>query len=594
MSALTWYVGDTRQVLATLEPGSVDLVLTSPPFLALRSYLPADHPDKASEIGSEPSPGAFIDTMLDVVEACERVMAPHGSLCFELGDYAGSGGAGGDYAEDGLREGQPAFKGSANRSGWHRMGKRAEQSDQPPNVGAGSDPAREDGVRTVGSLFSGIGGLDLGLERAGWSVAWQVEWDPYCNQVLGRHWPDVVRYGDVTTLDFKELSRVDLLAGGYPCQPFAKCGRMRGEDDPRHLWPHVARAISDLGPRLVLLENVAAHLSLGFGRVLGELASLGYDAEWDCIPAATIGAPHLRDRVFIVAWPRAEQVRSGWDASRDGGTHVADPNGSGRLEQRRTFPAQTQLAIAERCRGWSPEPDVGRVVQERKGAVERVPWGRVVRGPTVRAHPKREGDDPMRDLQEECAAALRASTEDETGCGECNGALRNGICVGCGARPFGFEHRNVGEHRMAYTETSAATGNRCLLCDVRGTDAAVIPPCPSKRERRLVGPWEAVSDEGDAMSDHADDQVAQVLRSIPDAAWDVYVWRPTGHHHGNVDPADRKRLVDAILAIAARSQPTSGLMAALDAERRKRRRCDYCGHFLGNPVEAVNGKWETS
>jgi hypothetical protein len=110
-------VGDVREVLATLPDASVDLVLTSPPFLALRSYLPADHPDKAKEMGSEPTPGEFIDALLDVVEECLRVLAPHGSMCFELGDtYAGSGGAGGDYGEGGLRDGQERFDGSARRS----------------------------------------------------------------------------------------------------------------------------------------------------------------------------------------------------------------------------------------------------------------------------------------------------------------------------------------------------------------------------------------------------------------------------------------------------------------------------------------------
>lgn len=121
-----YLVGDVRAVLATLPAASVDLVVTSPPFLAVRSYLPADHPDKALEMGSEPTPAAYLDGLLDVVGACGRVLAPHGSLVFELGDtYSGSGGAGGDYADDGLREGQPAFKGSASkqRSGWHRSGK---------------------------------------------------------------------------------------------------------------------------------------------------------------------------------------------------------------------------------------------------------------------------------------------------------------------------------------------------------------------------------------------------------------------------------------------------------------------------------------
>jgi hypothetical protein len=128
MTTARYIVGDVYAGLAMLEPGSVDLVLTSPPFLALRSYLPADHPDKGKEIGSEPTPGEFIDTLLDVVEACERVLAPHGSMVFELGDtYSGSGGAGGDYSDGGLRDGQPAFDGSA------RKGKLAAYTDARGN-----------------------------------------------------------------------------------------------------------------------------------------------------------------------------------------------------------------------------------------------------------------------------------------------------------------------------------------------------------------------------------------------------------------------------------------------------------------------------
>ena len=104
-------VGDCLEVIAALPVNSVDLIFSSPPFLALRSYLPAYHPDKCKEIGSEPTPAAFIDALLDVTEALDRVLAPHGSLCFELGDtYSGSGGAGGDYDGDGLRDGQPKFR----------------------------------------------------------------------------------------------------------------------------------------------------------------------------------------------------------------------------------------------------------------------------------------------------------------------------------------------------------------------------------------------------------------------------------------------------------------------------------------------------
>ena len=125
-----YIVGDVGDVLATIPDDSIDLVMTSPPFLALRSYLPAHHPHKDREIGSEPDPATFLDTLLALTAEWRRVLAPHGSIAVELGDtYSGSGGAGGDYAENGLRAGQDPYNGS----GWHRLGKRAEQDDQPPN-----------------------------------------------------------------------------------------------------------------------------------------------------------------------------------------------------------------------------------------------------------------------------------------------------------------------------------------------------------------------------------------------------------------------------------------------------------------------------
>lgn len=120
------HIGDVRAVLAEMEPGSVDLVATSWPFLALRSYLPADHPDKRLEIGQEPTPAAYLDTLLDVTEGFARVLAPHGSICTELGDtQAGSGGAGGDYNADGLRDGQEKFSGSARSGGRNRRADEA-------------------------------------------------------------------------------------------------------------------------------------------------------------------------------------------------------------------------------------------------------------------------------------------------------------------------------------------------------------------------------------------------------------------------------------------------------------------------------------
>jgi DNA (cytosine-5)-methyltransferase 1 len=163
---------------------------------------------------------------------------------------------------------------------------------------------------TVGSLFSGIGGFDLGLERAGMTVVWQVENEPYCNKVLAKHWPHVTRYGDIKEIDWSEVERPDLICGGFPCQPVSLAGKRLAQEDERWLWPEVDRCIRALRPRYALLENVPGLLSAGMSDVLGDLAACGYDAEWDCIPAAAVGAPHLRYRVWIVAYP---SQRDGFD-----------------------------------------------------------------------------------------------------------------------------------------------------------------------------------------------------------------------------------------------------------------------------------------
>jgi DNA (cytosine-5)-methyltransferase 1 len=161
---------------------------------------------------------------------------------------------------------------------------------------------------TVGSLFSGIGGFDLGLERAGMKVIWQSEIDPFACKVLKKHWPDVPNLGDINKIDWTNIERPDVICGGYPCQPFSTAGKRGGATDPRHLWPAMFNAICLLRPRYALMENVRGHLSMGFDQVLGDLASIGFDAEWQVIPAAAVGAPHKRDRVFIVAYPNNARV----------------------------------------------------------------------------------------------------------------------------------------------------------------------------------------------------------------------------------------------------------------------------------------------
>ena len=163
---------------------------------------------------------------------------------------------------------------------------------------------------TVGSLFSGIGGLDLGLERAGMEVIWQSEIDPYGCRVLEKHWPEVVNHGNIKDINWRDVVRPDVICGGYPCQPFSMAGKRQGTDDPRHLWPWVRDAIVELRPRYAILENVRGHITLGLSTVLGELAAIGYNAEWQIVSAASVGAPHRRDRVIILAYP-SEQFKHG-------------------------------------------------------------------------------------------------------------------------------------------------------------------------------------------------------------------------------------------------------------------------------------------
>ena len=163
---------------------------------------------------------------------------------------------------------------------------------------------------TVGSLFAGIGGFDLGLENTGgFTTKWQVEIDPYCNQILAKHWPTVPRYGDIRTMEWGMVEPVDVLCGGFPCQDLSFAGKRAGIDGARSgLWSEYVRAIVQLRPRYVLVENVPGLLTNAYmGRVLGDLAACGYDAEWDCIPASAVGAGHLRDRIYILSYPSSER-----------------------------------------------------------------------------------------------------------------------------------------------------------------------------------------------------------------------------------------------------------------------------------------------
>lgn len=165
-------------------------------------------------------------------------------------------------------------------------------------------------------LFSGIGGFSLGLERAGMRTVAFCEANEFCQRVLAKHWPDVPCYPDVRALTADRLATdgiaVDAICGGFPCQDISYAGYGAGLAGERSgLWTEYARLIGELRPRYVIVENVAALLNRGLDIVLRDFATLRYDAEWHAVAAAHVGAPHLRDRVWIIAYPQAERTVQG-------------------------------------------------------------------------------------------------------------------------------------------------------------------------------------------------------------------------------------------------------------------------------------------
>lgn len=205
---------------------------------------------------------------------------------------------------------------------------------------------------TVGSLFSGIGGIDLGLERAGMRVIWQSEVLPFACDVLRHHWRDVPNLGDVTKIDWSNVERPDLICGGFPCQDISSAGLKTGITGQRSgLWTQFARAIRDLRPRYVLVENVGDLAVRGLDAVLGDLCELGFDAEWSTLPACALGAPHPRRRLFILAYAAGGH-------EQDQVSHDALP-----ARQQPDWQGQSRGSRSDsggRLR-WLPEPSVGRV-----------------------------------------------------------------------------------------------------------------------------------------------------------------------------------------------------------------------------------------
>ena len=176
---------------------------------------------------------------------------------------------------------------------------------------------------TVGSLFSGIGGFEFGLERTGgFKTVWQCEIDPFCLKVLAKHWPDVKRFTDIKRMGVdEEIPCVDVICGGFPCQDISCAGKGAGIHAERSgLWWEMHRIIRMVRPRYVLVENVAALLNRGLDEVLGSLAESGYDAEWTILRACDFGLPHRRERIYLIAYSGRLRPNTGWTKQPLSGT----------------------------------------------------------------------------------------------------------------------------------------------------------------------------------------------------------------------------------------------------------------------------------
>ncbi|MNW44602.1 putative BsuMI modification methylase subunit YdiP [compost metagenome] len=194
------------------------------------------------------------------------------------------------------------------------------------------------------SLFSGIGGIDLAAHWAGMETVAFCEREPFPQKVLRKHWPDVPIYDDVCTLTADRLKEdgiigpgrtIDIISGGYPCQPFSHAGKRQGKEDDRHLWPEVYRLLQEIRPRWFVGENVAGHVTLGLDDVLSDLGDIGYTAQPFIIPSAAVGAPHRRDRVFIAGYttspgfPEWRQPRLTEESEKTGAGMESEPERSG-------------------------------------------------------------------------------------------------------------------------------------------------------------------------------------------------------------------------------------------------------------------------
>ena len=207
----------------------------------------------------------------------------------------------------------------------------------------------------MGSLFSGIGAIEIGFEKAGFRTEWFIECDEYAKSVLQKRFPGVTIYSDIKKVNFGEVTKVTILTGGFPCQDISKSGKGDGIEGHRSsLWSYYKEAIRKIRPKYAFIENVPTLSSRGLNIVLADLAEIGYDAEWMCISASTIGANHRRERLFIIAYPYDFRCLD----RTDEGSMVRQ----GRQAFNEIIP----------CFGWQTQPPICRVDDGTPNRVDRL------------------------------------------------------------------------------------------------------------------------------------------------------------------------------------------------------------------------------
>jgi DNA (cytosine-5)-methyltransferase 1 len=230
---------------------------------------------------------------------------------------------------------------------------------------------------THGSLFSGIGGFDLASEWMGWNNIFHCEWNEFGQRVLKHHFPKSISYGDITTTDFTiHRGQIDILTGGFPCQPYSQAGKRLGKEDDRHLWPEMLRAIREIQPRWVVGENVLGLVNwnggLVFDEVQADLENEGYVVQPYVLPACAVNAPHRRDRVWFVAYSTDTRVKNSRRTGQNEvfGLKSTSYTNSARLQKTRSKQQATRI---EQCGklgkiiGWDEFPTKSPVCGSHDG-----------------------------------------------------------------------------------------------------------------------------------------------------------------------------------------------------------------------------------